>query len=113
MLVARAEDLAGVLIILMIAASAALAGWESIQRLLDPPLISNLGWVMVAAVVGVAGNQAVGVFRIRVSREIDSAARVADGHHAQTDGSTSLAVSRPGAQRPSTYPVSRRSMPFA
>ena len=88
----RAEDLAGVFIVLMIAASAALAGWESIQRLLDPRPISNIGWVMVAAVVGFAGNEAVAGFRIRVGREIGSAALVADGYHARTDGFTSLAV---------------------
>lgn len=88
----RAEDLAGVFIVLMIAASAALAGWESIQRLLDPQPISNLGWVAVAAIVGFAGNEAVAVFRIRIGREIGSAALVADGYHARTDGFTSLAV---------------------
>ncbi len=88
----RAEDLAGVFIVLMIAASAGLAAWESVQRLLDPQPITNLGWVMVAAVVGFGGNEAVAVFRIRVGREIGSAALVADGHHARTDGFTSLAV---------------------
>jgi len=68
----RAEDLAGVFIVLMIAASAGLAGWESIQRLISPQPISNLGWVMVAALVRFAGNDAVAVFRIRVGREIGS-----------------------------------------
>jgi hypothetical protein len=53
----RAEDLAGVFIVLMIAASAGLAGWESIQRLISPQPISNLGWVMVAAIVGFAGGR--------------------------------------------------------
>ena len=53
----RAEDLAGVFIVLMIAASAGLAGWESVQRLLNPQPIANLGWVMAAAIVGFAGNE--------------------------------------------------------
>lgn len=88
----RAEDLAGVFIVLMIAASAGLAGWESMQRLLDPQPIANLGWVMTAAVVGFAGNELVAIFRIRVGREIGSAALVADGYHARADGFTSLAV---------------------
>jgi len=88
----RAEDLAGVFIVLMIAASAALAGWESIHRLFDPQPINNLGWVMVAAVIGFVGNEAVAVFRIRVGRDIGSAALVADGYHARADGFTSLAV---------------------
>ncbi len=88
----RAEDIAGVFIVAMIALSAALAGWESIRRLLDPQPIHNLGWVMVAAIVGFAGNEAVAVFRIRIGKEIGSAALVADGYHARTDGFTSLAV---------------------
>lgn len=88
----RAEDLAGVFIVLMIAASAAVAGWESVQRLMDPQPVANLGWVMAAAIVGFAGNEAVALFRIRVGREIGSAALVADGYHARTDGFTSLAV---------------------
>ena len=88
----RAEDLAGVFIVLMIAASAGLAGWESVQRLLDPRPVTNVGWVMVAALVGFAGNEAVAIFRIRVGNEIGSAALVADGYHARADGFTSLAV---------------------
>jgi cation diffusion facilitator family transporter len=88
----RAEDLAGVFIVVMIAASAGLAGWESVQRLLNPQPIANLGWVMTAAVVGFAGNELVAIFRIRVGREIGSAALVADGYHARADGFTSLAV---------------------
>jgi len=88
----RAEDLAGVFIVLMIAASAGLAGWESVQRLLDPQPIANLGWVIAAAIVGFAGNEAVAIFRIRVGNEIGSAALVADGYHARADGFTSLAV---------------------
>lgn len=88
----RAEDLAGVFIVLMIAASAGLAGWESVRRLLEPQPVANLGWVMIAAIVGFAGNEAVALFRIRIGREIGSAALVADGYHARTDGFTSLAV---------------------
>src|SRR5947207_8032674 len=34
----------------------------------------------------------VAVFRIRVGQEINSAALIADGYHARTDGLTSLAV---------------------
>lgn len=88
----RAEDLAGVFIVLMIAASAGVAGWESVRRLLDPQPIANVGWVMAAAVVGFAGNELVAIFRIRVGREIGSAALIADGYHARADGFTSLAV---------------------
>jgi cation diffusion facilitator family transporter len=88
----RAEDLAGLFILVMIAASAVLAAYESIHRLIDPQPISNLPIVMVAGVAGFAGNEAVALYRIRVGRSIGSAALVADGYHARTDGLTSLAV---------------------
>ncbi len=88
----RAEDLAGLFIVVMIAFSAGIAGWESVQRLADPQPIANLGWVIVAAIVGFTGNEAVAIFRIRVGNEIGSAALIADGHHARADGFTSLAV---------------------
>lgn len=88
----RAEDLSGLFIIAMIAFSALLAGWESIRRLIDPQEVENLWLVAAAGVVGFLGNELVAVYRIRVGRQIGSAALVADGQHARTDGLTSLAV---------------------
>jgi cation diffusion facilitator family transporter len=88
----RAEDVAGVLIVGVIALSAALAAWESVRRLVDPRPLDHLGWVVVAAIVGFVGNEAVALLRIRVGKEIGSAALVADGQHARVDGLTSLAV---------------------
>src|SRR5829696_2077092 len=88
----RAEDLAGVFIVAMIALSAILAGYESIRRLLDPQPITNVGVVIAAGLIGAAGNEIVALYRIRVGRKIGSAALVADGLHARTDGLTSLAV---------------------
>jgi cation diffusion facilitator family transporter len=88
----RAEDLAGIAIVLTIAASAAVAGYEAVQRLLHPQDAENLGWVAVAAVVGFLGNEVAAQYRIRTGRRIGSAALVADGLHARTDGLTSLAV---------------------
>ncbi len=88
----RAEDLAGVFVVVMIALSAGLAGWEAVRRLLDPQPVHNIAWVAAAGVVGFAGNELVAVYRIRVGRRIGSAALVADGLHARTDGMTSLAV---------------------
>lgn len=88
----RAEDLAGVVIVVMIALSAVLAGYESIHRLVDPRTLSHAWVVVVAGLVGFAGNELVAVYRIRVGRQIGSAALVADGLHARTDGFTSLAV---------------------
>jgi cation diffusion facilitator family transporter len=88
----RAEDIAGIFVLVMIALSAAVAAWESVQRLLHPQEISNIGWVIVAGIVGFLGNEAVALYRIRIGDEIGSAALVADGHHARTDGLTSLGV---------------------
>lgn len=88
----RAEDLAGIFIVAMIALSAAVAGWEAVRRLLDPQEVRNVGWVLVAGIGGFIGNELVAVYRIRVGRKIGSAALVADGLHARTDGFTSLAV---------------------
>jgi cation diffusion facilitator family transporter len=89
---ARAEDVAGIFIVLSIAFSAGVIFWESFQKLLDPQPLTDLGWVAAAAVIGFLGNEAVALLQIRVGRKIDSAALVADGLHARTDGLTSLAV---------------------
>ena len=88
----RVEDLAGAAIVLIILFSAIVAGYESIDRLIEPKAIGQIGWVAAAGIVGFVGNEAVALFRIRVGREINSAALVADGYHARTDGLTSLAV---------------------
>jgi cation diffusion facilitator family transporter len=88
----RAEDLAGLFVVLMIFISAVLAAWESINRLLDPQPIQYIGVVFGAGIIGFVGNELVALYRIRVGRNIGSAALVADGHHARVDGFTSLAV---------------------
>ncbi len=88
----RAEDLAGLFVVAMITLSAIIAGIESVRRLINPVPIQHLGWVAVAGLVGFIGNELVAVYRIRVGRQIGSAALIADGLHARTDGFTSLAV---------------------
>ncbi len=88
----RAEDLAGVFVVAMIALSAVLAGYESIRRLIEPQPVTNPGIVLAAGLIGFAGNELVAALRIRVGRRIGSAALVADGQHARTDGFTSLGV---------------------
>jgi len=88
----RAEDLAGLFVIAMIALSALVAAYEAVWRLIHPVTIGNLGWVIAAGVVGFVGNELVALYRIRVGRRIGSAALIADGLHARTDGFTSLAV---------------------
>ncbi len=88
----RAEDLAGVVIVLIIAASSALAAYAAVSRLAHPRPVSNLVAVAFAALIGFTGNELVARYRIRVGRTIGSAALVADGQHARADGFTSLAV---------------------
>ena len=88
----RAEDLAGVAIVIVIAVSSAVAAYASFERLLHPHKVSDLGAVAAAAVAGFAGNELVARYRIRAGRRIGSAALVADGVHARADGFTSLAV---------------------
>jgi len=88
----RAEDLAGIVIVLVIAASSAVAGYAALRRLWHPADIGHLGAVALAAILGFLGNETVARYRIVVGRRIGSAALVADGLHARTDGFTSLAV---------------------
>lgn len=88
----RAEDLAGVVIVVFIAASSAVAAYEAVTQLAHPRPVTNLIAVAVAAVIGFTGNELVARYRIRVGRKIGSAALIADGLHARTDGFTSLAV---------------------
>ena len=88
----RLEDLAGVIILLMILASAVAAGYESVMRFFDSRTVKLLWVVAAAALIGFIGNELVARFRIKVGREIKSAALEADGHHARVDGLTSLSV---------------------
>jgi len=88
----RVEDLAGVIIVGLMLCSAIAAGYTAFVRLLHPQPVAYLGAVMAAALVGFLGNEAVALFRIKVGREMGSAALIADGYHARVDGWTSLAV---------------------
>ena len=88
----RAEDLVGVFISLIIAATAALIIWESVNALINPHEITNLWWVFAAGLVGAGGNEMVAIYRIRTGKRIGSAALIAEGQHARADGLTSIAV---------------------
>lgn len=88
----KVEDLAGMMVVLLILLSAVVAGYESLQRILDPQPVRFIGAITAAAIVGFLGNELVAIFRIRVGKEIHSAALIADGYHARIDGLTSLAV---------------------
>ena len=88
----RVEDLAGVAVVLIILFSALVAGYQAVERIIHPQPVGLLWAVALAGAIGFVGNEAVAIFRIRVGRQIGSAALVADGYHARTDGWTSLAV---------------------
>jgi cation diffusion facilitator family transporter len=88
----RAEDLAGLFVLAMIATSAVVAVWQAIDRLVNPRELDHVGVLFVAGLAGFVGNELVALYRIREGNAIGSAALVADGYHARTDGFTSLAV---------------------
>src|ERR1700722_17967066 len=88
----RAEDLAGMGIVAVIAVSGGVAAFAAVQRLAPPRPVSHLAAVAAAAALGFAGNELVARYRIRTGCRIGSAALVADGRHARADGVTSLAV---------------------
>ncbi len=88
----RAEDVAGIVVVLVILASAVFAGYESIRRLAEPSDVRFLWAVAAAGLVGAVGNEIAAQVRLRTGRRIGSAALVADGLHARTDAITSAAV---------------------
>jgi cation diffusion facilitator family transporter len=88
----RAEDIAGLFIVLSIVVSAFIVFWESGQKLFNPQSMQNVPFVVLAAIIGFIGNESVAWLQIRVGRKIGSEAMVIDGLHARTDGLTSLAV---------------------
>ena len=88
----RAEDLAGIFIVLVIIASAIASGVESIQKLTSGNIPTHIYLSMAAALVGVAGNELLAQYKIAVGKRINSVSLVADGHHSRIDGLTSLAA---------------------
>jgi cation diffusion facilitator family transporter len=88
----RAERWAGLAVVLAIFASACVAGYQAIQRLIEPADVSHLGALAAAGVVGFAGNWIAALVRSRAGRRLDSPALVADGAHARADAYVSLAV---------------------
>ncbi len=90
---ARVEDVAGVLVVLAIAASAGVAAAGSLSRLTGPAqALRHPGWALAAALAGVVGNEAVAQYKIRVGRRINSVPLEADGRHSRVDGLASLAA---------------------
>lgn len=88
----RVEDVAGLVVVAFVAASSVAACYAAVRRLVHPEAVTHLWAVALAALIGFVGNEAVAHYRISVGRQIGSAALVADGLHARTDGLTSLGV---------------------
>ena len=88
----RMEDLAGLAVVGVVLVSALITAYESIERFYHPQPLHHLGALAAAACIGFVGNEIVALFRMKVGREINSAALVADGQHAMADGLVSLAV---------------------
>jgi cation diffusion facilitator family transporter len=79
-------------VVLTIFASAIVGGYESIDRFFHPKRVSYLWAVVAASIIGFLGNEGVAVFRMKIGKEIGSAALVADGYHARVDGCARLSV---------------------
>jgi cation diffusion facilitator family transporter len=85
----RAEDLAGVGIAIVIWASAAFAGYESVRKLIEHGHTTNVGLGIAGAVLGIIGNQVVARYKMRVGKRINSATLVADARHSWLDALSS------------------------
>jgi cation diffusion facilitator family transporter len=88
----RAEDLAGIFIVLVIIGSAVGGAVESILKLTSGNVPSQIYLSMAAALVGVVGNELLAQYKISVGKRINSVPLVADGQHSRIDGLTSLAA---------------------
>jgi hypothetical protein len=85
----RAEDLAGIAIAVVIWASAAFAGLESVRKLLAHGATAHVGIGIAGAVVGIAGNQVVACYKLVTGRRIRSATLIADARHSWLDALSS------------------------
>ena len=85
----RAEDLAGVGIAVVIWASAAFAGYESIRKLIGHGHTTHVAAGILGAVLGIAGNQVVAWYKMWVGKRINSATLIADARHSWLDALSS------------------------
>jgi cation diffusion facilitator family transporter len=88
----RAERLAGLAVVLAIFVSACVAGYEAIDRLIDPRDVEAVAALALAGLLGFAGNWVAAQVRIKAGQRLESPALVADGNHARADAYVSLAV---------------------
>ncbi len=85
----RAEDLAGIGIAVVIWASAAFAGYESVRKLIAHGATGHI-WIGIAgAVLGIVGNQAVARYKLATGKRIRSATLIADARHSWLDALSS------------------------
>jgi cation diffusion facilitator family transporter len=89
---ARAERLAGLFVVIAIFVSACFAGYQAVDRLVEPRQVTDLGALALAGALGFAGNRGAAAVRTRAGRRLGSAALVADGDHARADAFVSLSV---------------------
>jgi len=85
----RAEDLAGIGIAIVIWASAAFAGYESIHKLLRNGPTTHLAAGIAGAIIGIVGNVVVARYKLVVGRRINSATLVVDARHSWLDALSS------------------------
>lgn len=85
----RAEDLAGIGIAVVIWASAAFAGFESVRKLLEHGRTSYVWAGIAGAALGIVGNQVVARYKLAVGKRINSATLIADARHSWLDALSS------------------------
>ena len=86
----RVEDLAGLMVLALIIASAVASGVTSIEHLVHRPPLTNVGLAIGVAAIGFIGNEVAAQYKIRAGRRLRSLALIADGKHSRTDGFASL-----------------------
>ena len=88
----RAERIAGLFVVLAIFVSACVAGFEAIDRLINPHQVTDLGALAGAGLIGYLGNPLAAQVRTGAGERLNSPALIADGNHARADAYVSLAV---------------------
>jgi cation diffusion facilitator family transporter len=88
----RGERWAGYAVVATIFVSACVAAYEAIDRLINPRELGYLAALALAGLIGFLGNELAARVRLRAGERLDSAALIADGHHARVDGYVSLGV---------------------
>jgi cation diffusion facilitator family transporter len=88
----RAERWAGLAVVLVIFASACVAAYGAIDRLIHPREVEAIAALAAAGLLGFGGNWWAALIRTRAGRDLNSPALVADGNHARVDAYVSLGV---------------------